>query len=168
MTAERRQRKIGGRLPARLCLWLGVALAIVLVAPIQLVAAQYIVVDPHSGLAISGFDPVAYFTDAKAQFGTDAYEYRHDGTTWRFRNEGNRAAFAENPDVYTPRFGGYDPVAIARGVSVAGHPQIWLIAGQRLYLFYSSEARAEFAKQPERIIDTAERRWPAVERTLAH
>ena len=36
---------------------------------------------------------------------------------WRFRNEGNRAAFAEHPEVYLPRFGGYDPVTIARGVS---------------------------------------------------
>ena len=32
------------------------------------------------------------------------------GAIWRFRNEGNRAAFAADPEVYMPRFGGYDPV----------------------------------------------------------
>ena len=47
-------------------------------------------------------------------------ELTPDDTVWRFSNEGNRAAFAEHPEVYTPRFGGYDPVAIARGVSGAG------------------------------------------------
>jgi hypothetical protein len=59
---------------------------------------------------------------------------RLDGAVWRFRNEGNRAAFAEHPEVYLPRFGGYDAVAIARGVSVPGHPLFWTITGERLYL----------------------------------
>lgn len=165
MTVERPQRKIGG-LSTRARLWLRIVLAVAFVVPFQAIAAHYVVVDPHSGLAISGFDPVAYFTDARPRFGSEEYEYRHDGTVWRFLNEGNRAAFAENPDVYAPRFGGYDPVAIARGTSVAGHPEIWLVIGQRLYLFYSDKARAAFARQPERIIEMAERQWPAVERTL--
>ncbi len=69
---------------------------------------------------------------------------RLDGAVWRFRNEGNRAAFAEHPEVYMPHFGGYDPVAIARDTSVPGHPLFWAVTGERLYLFYSDEARAEF------------------------
>jgi hypothetical protein len=125
-----------------------------------------VVTDPASGLAINGFDPVAYFADASAQPGRQGMEYRFAGNTWRFRNEGNRAAFAENPEVYSPQFGGYDPVAIARGVSVPGHPQVWLVSGQRLYLFYSREARAEFMAAPRRIIDLAERKWPEVQRKL--
>ncbi len=86
--------------------------------------------------------------------------------TWRFRNEGNRAAFVDNPEVYAPQFGGYDPVAIARGTSVPGHPQVWLVTGQRLYLFYSKEARAEFASQAQSLLSLAERRWPEVQRSL--
>ncbi|MGI8527688.1 MAG: YHS domain-containing (seleno)protein [Pseudolabrys sp.] len=123
-------------------------------------------VDPQNGVAISGYDPVAYFTDASAQAGRPELELSRDGTIWRFRNEGNRAAFAERPDVYSPRFGGYDPVAIARGASVPGHPLFWLVSGQRLYLFYSTQARAAFAADPDRIIEAAERKWPAVQRTL--
>ncbi len=68
-------------------------------------------------------------------------ELRYGGAIWRFRNEGNRAAFAADPDIYMPRFGGYDPVAVARGAATPGHPELWLIAEQRLYLFYSAEAR---------------------------
>jgi hypothetical protein len=66
-----------------------------------------------------------------------------------------------------PRFGGYDPVAIARGTSVPGHPMFWVVMGERLYLFYSEEARAEFLADPGRIIDSATRKWPEVARTLA-
>ena len=93
-------------------------------------------------------------------------ELSHGGTVWRFRNEGNRAAFSDHPEVYRPRFGGYDPVAIARGASVPDHPLFWLVVGERLYLFYDAKARAAFAAQPSRIIETAERKWPVVARTI--
>lgn len=125
-----------------------------------------VVADPKTGLAINGFDPVAYFTEATAKQGRIDTEVRMSGATWRFRNEGNRAAFVDNPEVYAPQFGGYDPVAIARGASVPGHPQLWLVTGQRLYLFYSKEARAEFAAQAQSLLSLAERRWPEVQRSL--
>jgi hypothetical protein len=54
---------------------------------------------------------------ARAASGRPEFERMPEGTTWRFRNEGNRAAFAADPDVFLPRFGGYDPVALARGVA---------------------------------------------------
>jgi hypothetical protein len=128
--------------------------------------SQPVVVDPASGIAISGFDPVAYFTDAAAKPGRADLEFRFSGAVWRFRNEGNRAAFADNPQVYAPQFGGYDPVAIARGVSVPGHPLFWLVNGQRLYLFYSDQARTEFLASPQRFIEQAERKWPSVQTRL--
>jgi YHS domain-containing protein len=125
-------------------------------------AGEPVAINPQSGLTISGFDPVAYFTDASAKEGRPGVEYTREGVTWRFQNEGNRAAFADRPDIYGPRFGGYDPVAIARGASVSGHPMF----GQRLYLFYSAKARAMFAAEPEQVIAAAERKWPAAQRTL--
>ena len=125
-------------------------------------------VDAHTGLAISGFDPVAYFTDGKPEPGRSGLELNLGGAVWQFRNEGNRAAFAEHPDVYAPRFGGYDPVAIARGVSVPGHPLIWAVVGERLYLFYDVEARAAFLADPGRLLVAAERKWPALAKDLGH
>ena len=78
-------------------------------------------VNATTGLAISGFDPVAYFTEGKALFGRAEFELM-EGSVWRFNNEGNRGAFEKNPEVYAPQFGGYDPVAIGRGRSVQGIP----------------------------------------------
>jgi YHS domain-containing protein len=126
------------------------------------------VVNSHTGLAISGFDPVAYFTDSAPKVGRPELELSQGGAVWRFRNEGNKSAFAAHPEIYTPRFGGYDPVAITRGVSVPGHPMVWSVVGERLYLFYSDEARAAFNADPGRFIATATRKWPDVARTVGH
>jgi YHS domain-containing protein len=134
--------------------------------PSRAATTELVIADRHSGLAISGFDPVAYHTDAAAKVGRAELEYRFAGVTWRFANEGNRAAFAANPEVFMPRFGGYDPVAIARGASTPGHPELWLIVEHRLYLFYSQTARATFAADPDGANHLAERRWPDVLQTL--
>jgi hypothetical protein len=163
MTAARRKRK------HRTCL----ALSVTIVAALSLFAAAAratlsarIVVDWHTGLAIDGYDPVAFFTDGAALPGTSAFELRHDGVVWRFRNIGNRAAFAERPDIYMPQYGGYDPVAVARGVAVAGEPNVWIIVGQRLFLFYDPADRQKFTGDPVHVIATADRKWPELERTL--
>lgn len=129
-------------------------------------AAAALVVNPATGLAISGFDPVAYFTGTKAELGRPAYELAADGAVWRFQNEGNRAAFKKHPEVYRPVFGGYDPVAVTRERAVPGHPLIWTIAGERLFLFYSEQNRAEFLADAGGVIAMAERKWPALEQSI--
>ena len=134
--------------------------------PVGTVTSEQIVIDPNSGLAISGFDPVAYFTDGAPLPGKGAFEQVVAGAAWRFRNAGNRAAFMADPDIYMPRFGGHDPVAVARGVAVAGNPLVWLISGERLYLFYTPEARDQFAGNPGATAAAAELQWPAVRRLL--
>src|SRR5262249_25442607 len=60
---------------------------------------EQVVTDRNTGLAISGFDPVAYFVDGAPLQGKDAFEYAFAGAVWRFRNEGNRGAFIADPDV---------------------------------------------------------------------
>lgn len=135
--------------------------------PAGQLAAAPVEVNTQTGLAISGFDPVAYFTEGKPLQGKAGLELRLNGAIWQFRNEGNRAAFAAHPEVYMPRFGGYDPVAIARGLSVPGHPLIWALVRKRLYLFYDDKARATFLADPGRIIVAAERKWPALAKGLS-
>ena len=128
---------------------------------------ERVVVNRYTGLAIWGFDPVAYFVDARPMPGLPDFETAQAGAVWRFRNEGNRVAFAAHPEVYGPRFGGYDPIDLVRGVAVAGNPRFWLISGQRLYLFGREENRDAFAADAERILREADARWPELERDLA-
>jgi YHS domain-containing protein len=129
--------------------------------------SERVVIDRYTGLAIGGFDPVAFFTDARAVQGDSDYEVSQGGAIWRFSNPDNRAFFIANPDVYSPGFGGYDPVDIARGVTFAGTARLWLIVGQRLYLFGHEDSRAAFAADPARYLHEAARRWAVLKETLA-
>jgi hypothetical protein len=128
---------------------------------------ERVVADRYTGLAIGGFDPVSYFTDAQPFAGQPGFEAAGEGAVWRFRNEGNRAFFVAHPEIYGPQFGGYDPTDVARGVAYAGNPRFWLVAGQRLYLFGRAESRDAFAADPARFVREARQRWPGVKETLA-
>ena len=133
---------------------------------VRAAVTERVVLNRFSGLAIDGFDPVAYFTDGKPVEGSPDFELRYGGAIWRFANIGNRAAFAARPDVYMPQYGGYDPIGVARGLAVAGNPNAWLIASSRLFLFYNDDRRAKFVADPNRVIGPADRKWPEVQRTL--
>jgi hypothetical protein len=183
MTSARRRGKSFASAPAALLrvLLLSAACAVVWPAPwnaardarwagamrAQASTTERVVTNPRTGLAIDGYDPVAYFIDAAAEVGRPAFELRHREAIWRFRNSGNRAAFVDNPGDYEPRFGGYDPVAISRGSPTPGNPEIWLIIGQKLYLFYGTQTQEEFRSDPRRIAVQAEARWPDVAKVLS-
>jgi hypothetical protein len=128
---------------------------------------ERVVVNRFTGLAIEGFDPVAYFVDARAEVGLQDFEASQAGAVWRFRNEGNRASFVAHPDIYGPQFGGYDPIDVARGVTVAGNPRFWLVSAERLYLFSREQSRDAFAADPARFLREANQRWPQLEQDLA-
>ena len=142
-------------------------LAGVLSPSLQAATTERVVTDRHTGLALYGVDPVAYFTDRKPVVGRAAFELRYAGAVWRFDNEGNRAAFAADPKVYMPRFGGYDPVGVARGVSTPGYPELWVVLEDRLYLFYTAQARAAFIADPAATVAAAVARWAGVKHDLA-
>jgi hypothetical protein len=128
---------------------------------------ERIVTNPRTGLAIDGYDPVSYFIDGAAIVGRGEFEARFHGVVWRFRNSGNQAAFMDRPGDYEPHFGGYDPVAVARGAPSPGSPEIWLIVGRVLYLFYRVETRNEFQSDPKRLSVEAEAKWPDIVRVLS-
>jgi hypothetical protein len=173
MTAERQERN--GRLPGTagrpgIALIAGLAVLSLLsfAGPsAQASTTERVVVNRFSGLAIEGFDPVAYFTDAQALLGREEFEASQAGAVWRFRNAGNRASFVAHPDIYGPQFGGYDPIDLARGVTVAGNPRFWLVVGQRLYLFSREKSRDAFAAAPAGVLRSAIQRWPGLEQSLA-
>lgn len=131
-------------------------------APAAAAADQRVVVDWRTGLALYGLDPVTYFAAAEPAPGLPAFEFAYAGAVWRFRNEGNRAAFAAAPAVYAPRFGGYDPIALARGVTTPGNPLVWLVFDKRLYLFYAPASRAAFVADPQRAIAAGLSYWRTV------
>jgi hypothetical protein len=147
-----------------------VAAALITLCPAPSLAqatTERVVINRVSGYAISGYDPVAYFTDGGAVVGRGDYEFVYDRAVWRFRNEGNLNAFREHPEVYEPLFGGYDPVTVAQGKAVEGRPQIFAVVDSRLMLFSSRENRDTLMKGPRAWLATASQRWPALAQELA-
>lgn len=128
--------------------------------------SERIVQDPMSGVALYGYDPVAYFIDRSARPGETEYEFRFAGLTWRFRSEANRAAFARTPETFVPVFGGYDPLAVGEGVPLEGNPAFFAIFDRKLFLFAREESLAKFLANPKNLFDAATNAWPAVQKKL--
>jgi hypothetical protein len=167
MTAQR-QEIHGGRFNAVFCAGIALIAALAVLEPLaKATTSERVVVNRFSGLAIEGFDPVAYFVSGQPVRGLPEFEASQGGAVWRFHNEGNRASFVAHPDVYGPQFGGYDPTGIARGVVFAGNPLFWVVSADRLYLFALEADRDAFAANPERFLPQATTRWPVLEETLA-
>ncbi|HYZ40081.1 MAG TPA: YHS domain-containing (seleno)protein, partial [Stellaceae bacterium] len=90
-------------------------------------------------LSISGYDPVAYFTDGKPIPGKSEFEYLWHKLRWRFASEAHRESFAKDPDHYTPQYDGYCAMGMAGDEAVAAHkdtvdPEAWAIVDGKLYL----------------------------------
>jgi hypothetical protein len=171
MTAQRQERYGLGRqiaLIAAVAATFTAALACLCLTPaVRASTTERVVVNRFSGLAIEGFDPVAYFVQNEPVLGLPEFEAAQDGAIWRFHNEGNRASFVAHPEVYGPQFGGYDPIDIARGVTLAGSPRLFVVWGGRLYLFGRESNRDTFVAHPEQYLPEAKERWPGLEETLS-
>ncbi len=126
----------------------------------------HVITDPGSGLALFGYDPVAYHTEQAARPGLAAYQTKFDDRVWRFVSAANRAAFEADPLVYIPLFGGYDGLAIGLGSMTRGDPENFILVGGRLVLFRTEKHRDLFAADPA-IRQKARENWPQVVRQLA-
>lgn len=115
-----------------------------------------------SDLAVSGYDPVAYFTDGKPVEGKSDFEFEWQGATWRFANAKNLEAFKADPAVYAPQYGGYCAWAVSQGYTASSDPQAWKIVGKKLYLNYSKDVQSKWEKDPAGNIVKADKNWPAV------
>ena len=80
---------------------------------------EYLVYADSSGLILEGYDPVAFFTEAKAVKGSPTHKLTHQGATYHFASAANRSAFSENPEKYKPQFGGHCAMSIAPPASIA-------------------------------------------------
>lgn len=90
------------------------------------------------GLAIGGYDPVAYFTEGKAVKGNKSNSVYYEGATYYFSSAANKEEFKKNPAKYEPQYGGWCAYAMgAKGEKVSIDPKTFKIIGGRLYLFYN-------------------------------
>ncbi len=113
------------------------------------------------GVAISGYDPVAYFTEGKPVPGEMGHALMWRGVTWYFANAETMEAFEMNPEAYAPQYGGYCAYAMSKGAVAPTVPEAFTVAGGRLYLNYSTEVRAIWRQDIAGNIALADSHWPA-------
>ena len=119
------------------------------------------------GIAIKGFDPVAYFTKGRAMKGSKEFAHIWLGTPWHFANAKHRDLFAADPIKYAPQFGGYCADGVAYGQNTANiDPEAWRIIDGKLYLNGDKGAAAELEETPGQI-KKAEANWPKIKAKLA-
>ncbi|MHA1546556.1 MAG: YHS domain-containing (seleno)protein [Alphaproteobacteria bacterium] len=114
------------------------------------------------GVAINGYDPVAYFTQEKPVAGTPAFTTSWKGATWRFSTSANQASFVKNPEKFAPQFGGYCAYAVSKGATAKTEPDAWTIVQGKLYLNYSKSVRTIWRKDVPGNIAKANANWPGV------
>lgn len=115
-----------------------------------------------SGVAIMGYDPVAYFADNKPVQGEAGYALRWRGATWYFASAENMEAFEMNPAAYAPQYGGYCAYSVSRGSLSASSPEAFTIHDGRLYLNSSPAIRTVWGKDMDDNIHKADVNWPGL------
>lgn len=90
------------------------------------------------GIAIKGYDPVAYFTTGKAVKGSKYFGVYSEGATYYFSSAANKELFKASPAKYQPEYGGWCAYAMgAKGEKVNIDPETFKIVNGKLYLFYN-------------------------------
>jgi YHS domain-containing protein len=114
------------------------------------------------GVALGGYDAVAYHTLGRATRGNAAITATYGGVQWRFASDAHRAAFRADPTRYLPRFGGYCAWAVSQGYTASGDPEAWRIVDGRLYLNYDRSVQARWETDIPGHIRAGVANWPAV------
>ncbi len=114
------------------------------------------------GVAIEGYDVVAYFTDGRAMKGDARFESTYDGALYRFASAEHRVSFELEPTRYLPQYGGYCGYAASIGKVSPVDPEIWQIVDGRLILQHTQKAYDLFNGDLAGNVARADANWPGL------
>jgi hypothetical protein len=114
------------------------------------------------GVAIRGYDPVAYFSEGKAVAGYPAHTAEYKGSRFQFASAAHRDAFVADPERYAPQYHGFCAYGTAGGYKAAIDPSAFTIVDGKLYLNYNDEVKEEWSADIPGFIAKADRNWPEV------
>jgi YHS domain-containing protein len=118
----------------------------------------------ENGIAIKGYDPVAYYTQNKAVKGKKELAVSHQGILYYFLSEANKEAFKTAPFKYEPEYGGWCAYAMGQnGEKISVDPETFKIINGRLYLFYNryfTNTLKDWNKNEATLKKNADANWP--------
>jgi len=121
---------------------------------------------PPSGrrIALSGYDPVAYFADGRPEKGSEAFWFPFDDVVYLFRSAEHRSMFASAPEHYAPQYEGFCAASVSKGSKVEPDPEAWVIVNGKLFVLRLKERIPDFKRDAAALIDKADANW----RVLRH
>jgi YHS domain-containing protein len=116
-----------------------------------------------NGVAMDGFDVVAYHTAGAPIKGSASHSVEYRGRTWLFSSSDNALAFAANPARYEPQNNGWCSYAVSEGYGAeVDFVNGWVVLDGKLYLNWDAETRDLFVAEQSSRIPKAEKNWPSV------
>jgi YHS domain-containing protein len=115
-----------------------------------------------SGIAIQGYDPVAFFTDGKPVKGDPKFVSKRDGAIYFFASKEHKDLFNAGPEKYEPQFGGYCAYGVSRDRLVEIDVDAFQIVDGKLLLQYSTGVRNDFNKDQPGNLAKARANWPGL------
>ncbi|MBL4852268.1 MAG: YHS domain-containing protein [Gammaproteobacteria bacterium] len=112
--------------------------------------------------AISGYDPVAYFTDSKPTEGKARYTAAYNDAIYQFTSAKNRDLFRANPEKYAPQYGGFCAYGLTKHRKFDVDPTAWRVVDGKLYLNLNEKVQKVWLKDVPGNIESAEEIWPEV------
>lgn len=121
----------------------------------------------ENGLAIEGYDPVAYFTLGEATPGKTGITSTYIGVTFQFALESHKILFDRNPEQYLPAYGGWCAWAAAKGNLADIDPEAFVVHDERLFLNFNNRLNRRFSNDLENLIRMADDNWPGLSEEAA-
>ena len=103
------------------------------------------------GVILKGYDPVAYFTQKKAEKGSPKYQTTYQGATYYFSSAADLATFKKSPSKYVPQYGGFCANGMANRQANDSDPTVFFVLKGKLYVCASSEAAKGFQSNPQNV-----------------
>lgn len=111
------------------------------------------------GVAINGYDAVAYFTEGKPVKGDKNFSLKLDNTTWLFATKENLEKFRTDSQKYKPQFGGFCAFGMSQGHTAPTEPNAFTVVNDKLYLNYNLQVKEQWSKDRDNLISKAEKNW---------
>ena len=115
-----------------------------------------------AGKAIKGYDPVAFFREAKPVMGQDSLSYNWHDATWLFSTRKNMEDFKSNPEKYAPQYGGYYAYGTSQGHKAPTETDTWKVVDDKLYFNYNKKVQEIWLKDQKSLIIKADQQWPGI------
>lgn len=115
-----------------------------------------------AGIALRGYDPVAYFTIGKPTPGDKQFTATYDGAQYLFASAANRDAFVAEPAKFAPAYGGFCAMGAVFGKKLDTDPTLWRVVDGKLYLNVGEPAQKRWLEDVPGNITKANENWPSI------